>query len=62
MGVIKTQICSKLGIPVCNIELSGWELDKPPGDNVILESLCLPRENILYLSEKGNERDAVDDE
>lgn len=59
--MIKTLIGSELGIPVCKIELSGWKLDRPPRDNILLESLNLPKDNVLYLSVSGDDRDAAND-
>lgn len=62
MGMIKTLICSELGIPVCKQELSGWKLDRQPRDTTVLESLNLPKENTLYLSVNTDERDAATEE
>ena len=47
-------ICSELGIPVLQQELTGWKLDRPPADNTVLETLDLPMENTLYLSVSKN--------
>ncbi len=60
--MIKTLICSELNIPVCKQELAGWKLDRPPRDSTILETLNLPKENILYLSVSGNDKDAANEE
>uniref|UniRef100_A0A0P5N633 FAS-associated factor n=1 Tax=Daphnia magna TaxID=35525 RepID=A0A0P5N633_9CRUS len=62
VGMIKTLICSELGIPVCKQELSGWKLDRQPRDTTVLESLNLPKENTLYLSVNTDERDAATEE
>ena len=60
--MIKRLIRSKLGIPECKQELAGWKLDRPPRDNIILETLNLPKENTLYLSVTGNDKDAANEE
>ncbi|KAI9554856.1 hypothetical protein GHT06_020133 [Daphnia sinensis] len=62
VGMIKTLICSELGIPVCKQDLSGWKLDRQPMDTTILESLNLPKENTLHLSVNTDERDAATEE
>lgn len=62
MGVIKTILSTELKIPVCKQELSGWKLDRPPRDATLLESLNLPKDNVLYLSINGNDRDVASDE
>ena len=54
VGTVKAIIFSVFGIPVSQQELTGWKLDRPPADNIILETLDLPMENTLYLSFNGN--------
>lgn len=49
VGDLKTMILGNLGIPYCQQILTGWKKD-PKSDNSTLNSLGLPRENLLFLS------------
>ncbi|RZF45641.1 hypothetical protein LSTR_LSTR010592 [Laodelphax striatellus] len=49
VGDLKVLIFSKTQIPSCQQILGGWEKE-PSSDSVLLSSLNLPRENLLFLT------------
>lgn len=49
LGDLKTMILGNLGIPYCQQILTGWKKD-PKSDHTSLNSLGLPRENLLFLT------------